>query len=156
MTTIQLIIDGESFTVEVGDVSQSPVTVMVNGVEKSVSFQEVTATATAPAAQAAPAERAVPAEAQAAAQPQEDAEETPAPVPVGEVSGEVIAAPMPGKILSITVNVGDAVDEGDAVCTLEAMKMEMPISATASGTVKAVHVRVGQNVANDDPLITVG
>ncbi len=149
MTTIELVIDGETFTVEVGDVSQSPVTVVVNGVEKAVSFQEVAPAAQAPAAQAAPAEP------KAAEEPQQE-EEAPAPVPVGDVSGEVIAAPMPGKILSITVDVGDAVSEGDAVCTLEAMKMEMPISATAAGTVKAVHVRVGQNVANDDPLITVG
>ena len=63
---------------------------------------------------------------------------------------------MPGKILSITVGVGDAVSEGDTVCTLEAMKMEMPISATGSGTVQAVHVQVGDTVAYDDPLVTIG
>ena len=152
MTTIELIIDGETFTVEVGDVSKSPVTVVVNGVEKVVSFQEVTSKEQAPAPQAEP--QAAPAAAKPAEEPA--VVEEPEPVPVGDVSGEVIAAPMPGKILSISVNVGDAVSEGDAVCTLEAMKMEMPISATASGTVKAVHARVGQNVANNDPLITVG
>jgi pyruvate carboxylase subunit B len=72
------------------------------------------------------------------------------------VAGQVVKAPMPGKILSIRVKVGDKVAEGDTVTTLEAMKMEMPISSTASGTVKAVHVDVGQNVAFDDALITLG
>jgi len=64
-------------------------------------------------------------------------------------------APMPGKILSVSVAVGDSITEGDTFCTLEAMKMEMPVSSTASGTVTAVHVAEGTNVANDDPLITV-
>jgi len=36
------------------------------------------------------------------------------------------------------------------------MKMEMPISSTTSGTVKAVHVQPGQTVANDAPLVTIG
>lgn len=154
MAAIELVIDGQTFVVEVGDVSRSPVTVKVNGVEKTVSFREVAATA--PAAQAAaPRAEAAPAAAEAPAQAPTPAQE-PAPVPAGAVAGEVIAAPMPGKILSIGVEVGDAISEGDTVCTLEAMKMEMPISATVSGTVKAVHVRVGQNVAFDDPLVTVG
>ena len=145
MATMELVIDGQTFTVEVGDVSRSPVTVKVNGVEKTVSFREVAA----PKAEAAPVEAPAPAEASAAAQ-------GPAPAPAGSVAGEVIAAPMPGKILSLGVEVGDGISEGDPVCTLEAMKMEMPINATASGTVKAIHVRVGQNVAFDDPLVTVG
>jgi len=76
--------------------------------------------------------------------------------PAGSVAGEIIVAPMPGKILSISVAVGQAIQQGDAVCTLEAMKMEMPISATAAGTVKAIHVQVGETVSNDAPLVTVG
>jgi biotin carboxyl carrier protein len=152
VAAIELVIDGQTFMVEVGDVSRSPVTVKVNGVEKTVSFRDMAAAApeeAAPKAEAAPVEAQAPAESPAAAQ-------EPAPAPAGSVAGEVIAAPMPGKILSVGVAVGDSISEGDAVCTLEAMKMEMPINATASGTVKAIHVRVGQNVAFDDPLVTVG
>ncbi|TEU14383.1 MAG: acetyl-CoA carboxylase biotin carboxyl carrier protein subunit, partial [Anaerolineales bacterium] len=50
---------------------------------------------------------------------------------------------------------GDSVSEGDTVCTLEAMKMEMPISSTVSGAVKSIHTKVGDTVAYDDPLVTV-
>ena len=63
---------------------------------------------------------------------------------------------MPGKILSVLVKVGQSVKQGDTVCTLEAMKMEMPISSTGGGTVKAIHVAVGQTVAHNDPLVTLG
>ncbi|OGO04216.1 MAG: hypothetical protein A2Y73_02715 [Chloroflexi bacterium RBG_13_56_8] len=63
---------------------------------------------------------------------------------------------MPGKILSITVKVGDVVSRGDTVCTLEAMKMEMPISSMEAGTVRAIHVNVGDTVAYDAPLISIG
>lgn len=65
-------------------------------------------------------------------------------------------SPMPGKILSVEAKVGDAVSEGDTICTLEAMKMEMPISSTLTGTVQSVHVNVGDTVAYDDPLVSIG
>ncbi len=154
MATIELVIDGQTFVVEVGDVSRSPVTVTVNGVQKSVTFREVAAAAAAAPGATAPA-AAAPAAAASTA-PAEPKAEEPAPAPAGSVAGQAIGAPMPGKILSVAVQVGDVISEGDPVCTLEAMKMEMPIGATASGTVKAVHVRVGQNVAFDDPLVTLG
>lgn len=147
MTKYQLTVDGKTYAVEVGDVSTSPVEVMVDGVAKSV------AVATGEAA-------AAPAPAPVAAAPAPAAEPKPAPAPkatpASAVSGTKVLAPMPGKILSVTVKVGQTVKEGDTVCTLEAMKMEMPISSTGNGTVKAVHVTVGANVKNDDPLVTLG
>jgi len=150
VATLELVIDGQTYTVEVGDVSRSPVAVVVNGVPKTVSFREVTAAA--PVAQApatAPQAAPAPVVAEPAAPPVQ-------PAPVGTVAGEVLRAPMPGKILSVLVTVGKTVKQGDTVCTLEAMKMEMPISSTTSGTVKAVHVQPGQTVANDAPLVTIG
>jgi biotin carboxyl carrier protein len=149
VATFELVIDGQTFTVAVGDVSRSPVTVVVDGVAKSVAFTEVSA---ASAATARPLEVA-PAATPVAPVAHAPAVET---VPVGSVPGEVVVAPMPGKILSVLVTVGKAVKQGDAVCTLEAMKMEMPITATVAGTVKAIHVRVGETVANDAPLVTIG
>ncbi len=143
VSTYQITVNGESFQVEIGDVTASPLTVIVNGEAKAVTYAAAPAVASAPSAPA-------PAAPVAASAPR------PAATPAGAVAGEVVKAPMPGKILSIRVQVGSAIKEGQTVCTLEAMKMEMPISATASGTVKAIHVEVGSNVANDDPLVTVG
>jgi len=139
-------INGKKFVVEVGDVSTSPVQVVVNGEPKTVEFRRAASSLVVPAPVEAVPEAAV--------------DSTPAPAVVATApvtgGGEVIKAPMPGKILSIVLAVGDHVSEGDTVCTLEAMKMEMPISSTVSGVLRAIHVNVGDNVAYDDQLVTVG
>jgi biotin carboxyl carrier protein len=57
-----------------------------------------------------------------------------------------VTVPMVGKIVSVTVKVGDKVKEDDQVAVLEAMKMEMPVVAPASGTVKEIKVAAGQEV----------
>ena len=57
-----------------------------------------------------------------------------------------VTVPMVGKIVSVTVKVGDKVEENDQVAVLEAMKMEMPIVAPATGTVKEIKVGPGQEV----------
>ncbi|TET85464.1 MAG: acetyl-CoA carboxylase biotin carboxyl carrier protein subunit [Desulfobacteraceae bacterium] len=57
-----------------------------------------------------------------------------------------ITAPMGGKVLDVKVKVGDTVNENDEVAILEAMKMELPIVATASGTVKEVKCNKGDAV----------
>jgi len=57
-----------------------------------------------------------------------------------------VTVPMVGKIVSVTVKVGDRIQENDQVAVLEAMKMEMPIVAPVNGTVKEVSVKPGQEV----------
>jgi acetyl-CoA carboxylase biotin carboxyl carrier protein len=57
-----------------------------------------------------------------------------------------VTVPMVGKIVSVSVKVGDRVEENDTVAVLEAMKMEMPIVAPVSGVVKEVCVSAGQEV----------
>ena len=57
-----------------------------------------------------------------------------------------VTVPMVGKVVSVTVKVGDRVEENDQVAVLEAMKMEMPIVAPISGVVKEVCVSGGQEV----------
>lgn len=59
---------------------------------------------------------------------------------------EVIEAPIPGKILSVAVTVGDSVNEGDTVCVIEAMKMENPILAPVKGSITQVGVSPNQVV----------
>jgi len=60
--------------------------------------------------------------------------------------GTAVTVPMVGKIVSVTVKVGDRVEENDQVAVLEAMKMEMPIVAPITGMVKEIHVAPGQEV----------
>ena len=66
-----------------------------------------------------------------------------------------IKAPMAGKVVDVKVNVGDAVKEKDEVVVLEAMKMELPIFADASGTVKQVNCKRGDAVPGDFVLIVI-
>jgi acetyl-CoA carboxylase biotin carboxyl carrier protein len=57
-----------------------------------------------------------------------------------------VTVPMVGKIVSVSVKVGDRVEENDQVAVLEAMKMEMPLVAPVGGMVKEVLVKAGQEV----------
>jgi acetyl-CoA carboxylase biotin carboxyl carrier protein len=57
-----------------------------------------------------------------------------------------VTVPMVGKIVAVSVKVGDKVKEDDQVAVLEAMKMEMPVVAPISGTVKEVCVAANQEV----------
>jgi biotin carboxyl carrier protein len=64
-----------------------------------------------------------------------------------------VKAPMPGLILEINVEEGQAVKEGDALLVLEAMKMENTITATYDATIKSISVSKGQSVAKNELLI---
>lgn len=66
-----------------------------------------------------------------------------------------INAPMGGKILDVKVKVGDKVKENDEVVILEAMKMELPIVATSSGTVKEIRCKKGDAVEADAVLLVL-
>lgn len=66
-----------------------------------------------------------------------------------------ITAPMGGKVLEVKVQPGDSVNEDDEVLILEAMKMELPVVATSSGTVKDVNCKNGDTVEADAVLITL-
>ena len=67
----------------------------------------------------------------------------------GSGSGTV-AVPMQGTIVKVLVEVGDAVEVGQTVCVLEAMKMENNVNAEKGGTVKEVKVAAGQSVGPGD------
>jgi len=66
-----------------------------------------------------------------------------------------VAVPMEGKVVRINVNVGDQVYEDDEVIIMEAMKMEMPVTAPAAGVVKEIKVAVGQTFAADAVLMVI-
>ena len=63
------------------------------------------------------------------------------------------AAPMPATVLAIKVKAGDAVKEGDLLIMLEAMKMEMPITAPRAGRVASIACREGELVQAGVPLL---
>jgi len=60
--------------------------------------------------------------------------------------GTPVTVPMVGKIVSVSVKVGDKIKEDDQVAVLEAMKMEMPVVAPITGMVKEIRVAPGQEV----------
>jgi len=66
-----------------------------------------------------------------------------------------ILAPIPGTILAVDVNVGDAVKVGDRLVQLEAMKMENNIISEKAGTIAAIHVTVNQKVLQNEPMIEI-
>ena len=113
---------------------------------KAMLLDEYEAIAPAPAA-AAPA---APAAAPAAAAPAAPA----APAITG--AGEAVTAPMPGTILKVNVQNGQAVKAGTVLCVLEAMKMENEILAPKDGTVTQVVVSKGSTVDTGAPLVVIG
>jgi 3-methylcrotonyl-CoA carboxylase alpha subunit len=64
-----------------------------------------------------------------------------------------LSAPMPARVLSVAVEVGQAVAKGDVLVTLEAMKMELPIRAPRDGTVASISCQTGRMVGAGDPLV---
>ena len=67
-----------------------------------------------------------------------------------------VTVPMQGTIVKVLVAVGDAVEVGQAVAVLEAMKMENQIAAEKSGTIKEIKVTAGQSVGAGDVIIEIG
>lgn len=66
-----------------------------------------------------------------------------------------IKAPMPGAILSLDVEVGNAISKGDTILILEAMKMENVIKSPGGGVVNSILIKEGDNVEKNQLLITL-
>ena len=73
----------------------------------------------------------------------------------GGRQGQTLVAPLPGKITHVAVAPGAAVNRGDTLIVIEAMKMENEFKAAAGGTVKEVRVSVGQAVNAGDVLVVI-
>ena len=114
--------------------------VNVNGTSYEIEIELMSETEASSAKASAPA--AAPAPAAPAA-----------PVAAGE--GEKVAAPMPGTILDVKVNVGDTVKKGQVLFILEAMKMENEIMAGVDGQITSVGATKGASVQTGDMLCTI-
>ena len=66
---------------------------------------------------------------------------------------KIIKCPMPGLIVSIDVKQGQTVEDGDKLCTVEAIKMENMIRSEASGAIKEVFCKEGDSLAADEVMI---
>lgn len=66
-----------------------------------------------------------------------------------------IVSDMAGTICQVLVSTGDSVTEGQDVVVLESMKMEVPVAATASGSVIKIHVQPGDFVNDGDALVDI-
>ncbi len=141
---IEVTVNGTVYRVEIDSLDKlndSSVEVRVNG--RSYAVQRAQPKAT-PQVSAPPAP--------SPAQPGPQAAGRPAAPAAG---GQQVTSPMPGKILSVAVAVGDEVQAKQTLCTLEAMKMEMNIAAPAAGVVREVRVEVGANVVYGDLLFVI-
>ena len=90
----------------------------------------------------------------AAAAPAAPAAAPAAPAVTG--AGDAVTAPMPGTILKVNVQNGQAVKAGTVLVVLEAMKMENEIMAPKDGTVTQVVVSKGASVDTGAPLVIIG
>ena len=79
-----------------------------------------------------------------------------APVSAAPAGGEKVSAPMPGTILSVSVQNGAQVKKGQVLMVLEAMKMENEIMAPCDGTITSVTVNAGASVETGTLLCTIG
>lgn len=131
--------------------------ITVNGNQYEVEVEEVKDnTVSAPAVQPEPAVRT----AAPAPKPAPVAAAAPAPKPAAVSSAvpagaTTITAPMPGTILKVNVNAGDAVKKGQVLLILEAMKMENEIVAAADGKISSVNVAKGSSVNAGDVLVSL-
>lgn len=85
----------------------------------------------------------------------------PAPVPspviphpdTNEDGGRICRSPVTGLVIKVNVEPGQAVQPGDVLMVLEAMKMETQVTAHHAGTIKTVHVLAGNSVKVHQVLI---
>ena len=132
------------YNVVIGDIEENIAHVEVNGTHYTVEMEKKPKAAPAPKPVARPA--AKPAAAPAAA---------PAAKPAAGGAKSGVKSPLPGVILDIKVNVGDAVKKGQTIIILEAMKMENSINADKDGKVAAINVSKGESVLEGTDLVII-
>lgn len=141
ITPFRIKVGDHWFTVQVGDLTYSPVEVTVEGETISV---EVEGLPPRPLPNTR-GPRSRPAQIISAPRQRRSLGSDP--------SDKILRSPMPGKVISIMVRPGDRVSAGDEVCVVEAMKMEQSIRTGRDGVIKAVHVQPMDSVSANDPLV---
>lgn len=137
-------VDGETFFVEVEEISQKPIIKHIENIKTGKIVAD---------------------EKKAEEEKLEEKRETISAVPVDYPSnnsastqiekpkGDFILSPLPGKIISINVKQGQKIKKGDLILVIEAMKMENEIFASHDSTVKEIFVKSGDSVETNAKLI---
>lgn len=137
MKTYKFKINGNEYNVSINSVNGGVADVTVNGNQYQVEMADAPAV---PVQQPAAPVQTAPVQTQAHS---------------ASASGKSVVSPLPGVIIAVKVNVGDAVKAGQTVAVLEAMKMENDIQAECDGTVTAVKVAKGDSVLEGAVIVTI-
>ena len=136
----------KNYDVEVVDISKSAVQVSVDGTLYQVEIPQ------------SAGDRAAGVQDNVAPKPVAPAVPSPAvsrPSIPDSLDDGVVRSPMPGRILSVNVSVGDTVKKGQPIFILESMKMENTIASSIDGTVTSVHVAVSDSVQHGQTLAEI-
>ena len=126
-------INGNLYKVTIGDIEDNIAHVEVNGTHYKVEMEKKPKAAVKPVV----------------VRPMPNAPAAPASGKSG------VKSPLPGVILDIKVNVGDAVKKGQTIIILEAMKMENNINADKDGKITAINVNKGDSVLEGNDLVII-
>ena len=137
---IQIKIGTESYDVEVGDISVSPVDVTVNGNIYSVDISKNLKNIQ-------PKKRKITKKIPTRTKKQENITKN------NNTVNNSVKSPMPGTILGLKVSVGDTVKVGDELLVLESMKMENMINSPIDGTISKILISEGDSVQHGQELI---
>ena len=124
-------INGKDYKVAINGIEGKNANVTVNDVPYQVELDEAQAAAAPAAPAAAPA------------------------APKASGAGAKVNSPMEGNVVDVCVKAGDAVKSGQKLVVIEAMKMEVEISATADGTVSEILVHKGDHLVEGQPVATI-
>ena len=69
-----------------------------------------------------------------------------------EDKANMVRSPLPGKVIKIDIEEGQAFSKNDRLFVLESMKMELEIKASSSGVMQHIHVDIGDRVQSQQPL----
>ena len=140
VTTLRIKVGDNWYNVEVGELTQSPVQVTVEG---ETFLVEVEGLPDQP-----------PARARRGHTPSAGIVAPPTPRGLkGDTPDNIITSPLSGKVISILVRPGDKITAGQEVCVVEAMKMEQSIRASRNGIIKDILVQPMDAVRTNDPLM---
>jgi propionyl-CoA carboxylase alpha chain len=75
------------------------------------------------------------------------------PEKVAPDTSKLLLCPMPGLVVKLNVEEGEEVEEGQALCTIEAMKMENILKAEKKGVVSKINASAGDSLAVDEIIM---